>query len=575
MKWALREKIIQLNWRKMGLITLISAPLLMVIIQFIYPFDRTMLFSSVSGQPVGGLSREEASAMIKQNYNTATLGVYFGERDEPYRTPTLAALGVKVESDSAVEKVLYPWWLRLVPTSLWWGHVVSVDTTASATLDEDIIRAYASEELGDSCKIDPKNASIIQKDGTLTLQPSEDGGTCEIEEVIQHIQKANISLTHQNKVEVSMKRIAPTVDDAMATELIGTISGQLEGGIPIKVGDEEVVVLNAADVSSWLEFPVVNSKLTVSVSDDTSRSALTKQFDSKVAVKPGVLTITTKDFEEVSRSGGGEGRALNVADTAKNISSYLMKQTDEISVATSVIQPEKKYIRSYSPTDTGLSAMIKHYTETHKGSFGVSLIELSGQRRRAGFNEDKKFTTASTYKLYVAYSTLRRVEKGDYKWTDTINGGRNLSKCFDDMIVLSDNPCSEALVQKIGYNALHQDVVSLGLNNTSFVDKESFKTSAGDLSTFMASLESGQLPLSKDSRNRLISALKRNVFRQGIPAGAEGSVADKVGFLDGLLHDAAIVYSSSGTYVLSVMTDNSSWSTIADLTKEIQSLRSR
>ena len=50
-------------------------------------------------------------------------------------------------------------------------------------------------------------------------------------------------------------------------------------------------------------------------------------------------------------------------------------------------------------------------------------------------------------------------------------------------------------------------------------------------------------------------------------------MADKVGFLDGLLHDAAIVYSPSGTYVLVIMTDGSSWAEIAALTRKIEELR--
>jgi hypothetical protein len=33
--------------------------------------------------------------------------------------------------------------------------------------------------------------------------------------------------------------------------------------------------------------------------------------------------------------------------------------------------------------------------------------------------------------------------------------------------------------------------------------------------------------------------MKRNVYRQGIPKGANGQTADKVGFLDAFLHDAA------------------------------------
>ena len=141
------------------------------------------------------------------------------------------------------------------------------------------------------------------------------------------------------------------------------------------------------------------------------------------------------------------------------------------------------------------------------------------------------------------------------------------------MIVLSDNPCAEALVKKIGYTPMHREVQALGLMNTSFIDAESYKTTAGDLSTFMASLEAGQLPISAESRSRFISALKRNVYRRGIPAGASGAVADKVGFLDALLHDAAIVYAPSGTYVLTILTDGSSWDKIAELTREIEKLR--
>ena len=69
--------------------------------------------------------------------------------------------------------------------------------------------------------------------------------------------------------------------------------------------------------------------------------------------------------------------------------------------------------------------------------------------------------------------------------------------------------------------------------------------------------------------------LKRNIYRQGIPAGANGQVANKVGFLDGLLHDAAIIYGPTGPIVLSIMSDGSSWATLADLTKQIETLRAQ
>ena len=189
------------------------------------------------------------------------------------------------------------------------------------------------------------------------------------------------------------------------------------------------------------------------------------------------------------------------------------------------------------------------------------------------YQGNKVFRTASTYKLFVAYSTLKRVEAGQWHWSDQVQGGRDLAKCFDDMIVESDNPCAETLLGKIGFRTITNEIKSAGLQNSSFLN-DFIETTASDQTTFVGALQSGQL-LNPDSTNRLISAMKRNIYRSGIPSGANGTVADKVGFLNGLLHDTAIVYTSSGTYVLSIMSDGSSWGTIAELTSEIEKLRSQ
>jgi beta-lactamase class A len=141
------------------------------------------------------------------------------------------------------------------------------------------------------------------------------------------------------------------------------------------------------------------------------------------------------------------------------------------------------------------------------------------------------------------------------------------------MIVKSDNPCGETMLAKIGYKALTNELKAIGLTKSSFINSVP-ETSAGDLTTFVGSLQSGQL-LSPSNTATLLPAMKRNVYRQGIPAGANGQTANKVGFLDKFLHDAAIVYSPSGTYALSIMTEGSSWGVIAELTREIEKLRAQ
>lgn len=112
----------------------------------------------------------------------------------------------------------------------------------------------------------------------------------------------------------------------------------------------------------------------------------------------------------------------------------------------------------------------------------------------------------------------------------------------------------------------------MGLKNSNFTQSGGPFTTANDLVTFLGTLEGGTM-FSSTSRERLISAMLNNVYRKGVPAGASGQVADKVGFMDGLLHDAAIVYSPKGTYVLAIMSDGSTWDNIAGLTRELEKLR--
>ena len=60
------------------------------------------------------------------------------------------------------------------------------------------------------------------------------------------------------------------------------------------------------------------------------------------------------------------------------------------------------------------------------------------------------------------------------------------------------------------------------------------------------------------------------VYRQGVHAGSDFTVADKVGFLDDLLHDAAIVTANESDYLIVILTDGSSWSAMSELTSLVE-----
>jgi len=222
-----------------------------------------------------------------------------------------------------------------------------------------------------------------------------------------------------------------------------------------------------------------------------------------------------------------------------------------------------------------ISKAVSNY-ESKGRSFGVSLVELDGKNRTGDYIGGKVFVSASTYKLFTAYSTLLRIEDGSWAWSDDdIADGKDLSTCFNDMITISDNDCAEALMTSIGYQTVTDEAHVIDCSDTTFVSSDGYaKTTANDLALFLTKLYKGQILTQQSSRDILINAMKNNTYREGIPAGLGGDVvANKTGFIDGYLNDAAIVYSTTGNYVLVIMTKNSSWHDIAGIAGEINLLR--
>ena len=560
------------HWKRLLVVSAIVLSVGTLAIQVFYPTDKLVPFLKLDGVSIGGQTKEEAIKTLNDAYTKEKVRIFAGEASETFDEPTLAEIGLNVNSTQVVEKLAYPWYIRAIPTSLWWYGLVTKTDEPAYTSDSDTVVSYIQGAFGDECWLSPKNPRAEVSREKITIIKGVDGGKCKKEEVVAALEQVKPSLRTETNIRLKVEPVYPAIETAELEKLVAIIESKLKRDIPVVVGDE-TIALEAPEVRSWLVFSTEQNELRVLLDGEKANSVLQEKMGQKLTQSAGVTKVTTYDFTEVSREDGATGRELDVQTTADRIVAYLTDESDEVQAAALVVEPRVEYSRSYSSSNEGLSALIANYAKDKPGVYGVSLIELSGQRRRADYNASLPFTTASTYKVYVAYSVLKRVESGAFSWNESAVNGKDMATCFDDMIVLSDNACAEAFVQKIGYTPLHQDVTGLGLKGTSFIDRESFKTTAGDLSNFMAMLESGQLPLSSESRSRLIDAMKRNVYRRGIPDGASGTVADKVGFLDGLLHDTAIVYSPSGTYVLTILTDGSSWANIADLTRQIEKIR--
>ncbi len=552
------------DWKILGLRAAIIAGGILMLTQIFYPGGRMLPFARVDGVNVGWMSKTDAIKKVNTAYSKYPIAIYMGDDKKAFKTPTLATAAITVDNTDRINKTSYPWYLRILPTSLFWAQFKTPKTPApafSAKTD-----AYIEKALMPECRKAPTDATLKPTGDKLAVVSAIPGGECDKDDVTRTIKKATPKLGKTTSVRVALKELAPQISDKDAKVAADALNKRLTNGVPIKVNSETIRIATK-DVLPWLDFSNKDGKLYVSVNAEQSAAFFNATFVPKVAIKPGTSFITTRDFTEVSRTNGASGQALDTGTTLEAIRQFITDEADVIAVATKVVPPLEQYTRTYSPTDAGLSALLENYAKDHPGTFGISLIEMDGKKRRANYNGDKEFITASTYKLFVAYSLMKRIDAGTKDWNSSAD-------CFNKMITYSDNACAEMFLNDMGLKNVTNDINAIGLKNSNFTKTGGPFTTANDLSLLLGMLQSGQ-NFSGVNRERLIGAMTSNVYRKGIPAGATGKVADKVGFMDGLLHDAAIVYSPSGTYVLTVMTEGSSWATIADLAKQIDSLRAQ
>lgn len=187
----------------------------------------------------------------------------------------------------------------------------------------------------------------------------------------------------------------------------------------------------------------------------------------------------------------------------------------------------------------------------------VELKDGEGSTRSAFYAVDDQIITASTFKVFVAYAALLKIEQGVYT-LETATSHGSIDHCIRQMLIPSDDECALALQHLIGWNEIDNVLAAAGfkatdLNNYSGGDKVS---TARDEMLLLTKLYNGEL-LNPTSTEYLFNIMDDQVYRSGIIAGSRGARApSKVGILYGLRHDIGIVYSPKATYAVLILTNN-------------------
>lgn len=567
MNWLHRLRSYIYRHRRSAII--IAAILLVVItIQFLYPRDRMLPFVRLDDVRIGSSSQAQTVQYVIDHYSNVpvTLKIAGPAKKFTHKTTT-TEIGLVPDTERIVYNLKnYPWWERLVPFSLIVKGLTTNEEIVSR-IDAEKFKNYADIELK-ACAVQPANASVAVKDGAVVLVSAKEGQKCNqeaLEDALSDTPLVQKGITTQ----LSAETIKPTRSDKDVSGLLKDATALTDNKIVLNLEGSDYAV-SKATLAAWLVFAddPKTKKITVDVGTTQIREYL-NTMQSKIYIAPGTTKVQTLDGNETSRTEGVAGRGFNFTATADALKKQVLAGDGTVKGELVTLPSRVVYERSYTATRAGLQALLNDLV-TDKGDYGISVRLLDGSVISA--NGTKRYHPASTYKMYVAYSLLKRIASGEIKWEDTATAGKNISQCFDVMIVNSDNTCAEWLGDKIGWSNINNEVKAIGLANTNTIRGAMYST-ADDETLFLMKLQNGTI-LGATERDRLLDVMKRQVYRSGIPAGVGVTVADKVGFLDGKLHDAAIVYGKQ-TYALTIMSYGSSWAQIADAARQINAQLAR
>lgn len=225
-----------------------------------------------------------------------------------------------------------------------------------------------------------------------------------------------------------------------------------------------------------------------------------------------------------------------------------------------------------------LGARLRSDTSGFSGTAGIAVADPA-----TGFfygqDADRVFPAASLYKLGVMVEAYRAAAAGQLSLdTTTVTIGPEdltddgyytpegvtltVREAVERMITISDNSPAIALVGFLGAAAIDGTVASLGLTDTRLnfyrtTDRTADynTTTARDLTRLFAGLIKGDV-ISPAASAEMLGVLDRQQVNDrlslGLPPGTRFS--HKTGDLDGVMHDAGIVWTASGPRVLIALT---------------------
>lgn len=233
----------------------------------------------------------------------------------------------------------------------------------------------------------------------------------------------------------------------------------------------------------------------------------------------------------------------------------------------------------FQKTPVSLEDVVLRVIIETKGTYGIVIKNLQTGESFSR-SEHRIFEAGSLYKIWVLATAFNQIEKGQLKEdailsqkVSELNKKFNISsdsaemregvisltvgQAMQQMITISHNYAALLLSEKVKISN-----VTKFLSGNKFKDSnvgEPPKTTAGDIALFLEKLYRGEL-VNEENTRKMLDLLKKQQLNDGLPRylpnGIE--VAHKTGDIGWFKHDAGIVFSPFGDYIIVVMSESDS-----------------
>lgn len=247
---------------------------------------------------------------------------------------------------------------------------------------------------------------------------------------------------------------------------------------------------------------------------------------------------------------------------------------------TSISKPQNVLSSPNVIKPNSLKEAVEKSLEGTKGTYGVFIKNLK-TNESFSINEHKIYEAGSLYKLWIMVTAFKKIERGSLADDEILSGDvAALNKKFnidpdlaeqnegeitltvaaalEQMITISHNYASLLLTEKISLSQVASFLKENGFNESIVgINGESPSTTASDIALFFEKLYKGQLS-SPESTQKMLDLLKRQKLNdklpQGLPQGI--SIAHKTGEINYATHDAGIIFSEKGDYIVAVLSES-------------------